>query len=148
MTIILRPAAIALTLVFFGSCAAPKAPDPTAQSLVESVAANNKDVVRLTVHAIPAGEKDYKAVASTLASKLGQPSDAEDLKAINTGEVVVLEESAGLDVTVPIRMQGGRHTAAAGVTIKSGVAREAAITQAKAIAAEIDRGLTATPMKK
>jgi len=148
MADILRPATIALSLFVFGSCTSTKAPDPAAQTLVESVAASHQDIVRLTVHAVPTGEQDYKAVASTLASKLGQPSDPEDLKAIRTGEVVVLEESGGLDVTVPIRLQNGRHTAAAGVTIKAGIARDAAIAEAKAIASELERGLTNATMKK
>ena len=144
MSSTIRFSVFALSLLFLGSCASTTALDPSAQTLLESLASKNGNVVRLTVHAIPAGGADYKAVASTLASKLGKSSDPEDLKAIKSGEVVVLEESGGIDVTVPIQSKGGRYTAAAGVTMKSAMGRDAAIQAAKAIATQIDRGL-ATP---
>ena len=143
-----RTAVFALTLLPLCSCGATPAPDPAAQTLVESIAGKHDNVVRLTVHAIPSGGSDYKAVASTLSSKLGQPSDPEDLKAIKSGEVVVLDESGAIDVTIPIRMKDGRPTAAAGVTMKAGMDRDAAIVAAKAIATEIDRGLQEASMKK
>jgi hypothetical protein len=142
MSTAIRSAFFALGLFFLASCASTSALDQNAQALLETLAAKNENVVRLTVHAVPAGEKDYKAVASTLESKLGQPSDPEDLKAIESGEVVVLEESGAIDVTVPIQNEGGRFTAATGVTMNSAMGRDAAIEAAKAIAAEIDRDLS------
>ena len=136
-----RCSVFVLTLAFLASCETTAPLDSKAQTLVESLAGKNDNIVRLTVHAIPAGETDYKAVASTLASKLGKPSDPEDLEAIQTGEMVVLDEPGGIDVTIPIGMKDGKHTVAAGVTMKAGMGREAAIAAAKAIAAEVDLGL-------
>ena len=108
--------AVALSAALLASCAETTAPDPAAQTVIETLATKNANVVRLTVHAIPTGGTDYKAVASTLSSKLGKVSDPEDLRAIQSGEVVVLEEPGGVDVTVPIGKQNGKHTAAVGVT--------------------------------
>ena len=146
MANLLRPTAIALSLVFLGSCAAHKAPDPHAQKLVETIAAEHKDVTRPSVHAKPAGKTDYIYIASTEASRRAKTSDPEDLKAIQTGQMVVLEENGGFDVTVPICQMNSAYTAAAGVTFKPGVAREAAVAQAKAIASSLNSGMM-TPKK-
>ena len=147
MTSPIGSATLALSLFLLGSCAAT-APDPSAQTLVESLAGKNENIVRLTVHAIPAGGADYTAVASTLASKLGKPSDPEDLQAIRGGEVVVLDEPGAIDVTVPIRMRDGAHTAAAGVTMNASMGRDAAIVAARSIATEIEKGLIENTKKK
>lgn len=143
-----RSAVLALSLMSLVSCATTTALDPNAQSLVESIAGANDNVLRLSVHAIPAGETGYKAVASTSAAKLNKVSDPEDLKAIETGEIQVLDEPGGIDVTVPIGMQNGKHTVAAGVTLKAGMGREAAIAAAKAIASQLDGGLMNAASKK
>ena len=140
MSIALRSALLTASLLMFSSCAG--APEPSGhQTLVESVAAKNSDIVRLTLHLVPSGESDYKAVASTLASKIGKPSDPEDLEAIRTGKTVVLDEPGGIDVTIPIQMVNGKHTVAAGVTLKKSVGRVAAINAANAIAAELENAL-------
>ena len=147
MSSTVRSAMFALLLFPLYSCTAT-APDPAAQTLVETLASQHENLARLTVHAIPSGGKEFQAVASTLASKLGKSSDPEDLKAIKTGELVVLDEDGSFDVTVPIGMKNGSHTAAAGVTMKAGMDRNAAIVAAKAIAAEIDHGLMRATTKK
>jgi hypothetical protein len=146
MSCALRCAVFALGLFLLGSCAS--APDPKTQSLVDSLVGKHGNVVRLTVHAIPAGGTEYQAVASSLASKRGKASDPEDLKAMHEGEIVVLDEPGGIDVTVPILEKDGKHTAAAGVTLKNVMGREAAIVAAKAIAMEIDVALSNAAMKK
>lgn len=127
-----------------GACATT-APDPNAQSIVESLASTHPAVVRLTLHAIPQGGTDYVAVASTSEAKLGRRSDPEDMRAMESGEVIVLDEAAGTDVTVPIRYKDGEYVAAVGVTIDGSMEREAAIAQGKAIAAAIDRAWTESP---
>jgi hypothetical protein len=143
MSTAVRSWMFALSLLFVGSCASTTAFDQSAQTLVESLAGKNDNVVRLTIHAIPDGGTEYMAIASTLASKLGQPSDPEDLQAIESGELVVLDEPGGIDVTVPIQSKDGRFTAATGVTMDAAMGRDAAIKVAKEIAAQIDRDLAA-----
>src|SRR5688572_32797192 len=88
-------------LLAAGCRTTPAAPCVKTQAIVESVAKQHPDCTRLTVHCVPPTGGDTVAVASTLASKLGQPSDKEDLEAMKTGQPVVLEEPGALDVTVP-----------------------------------------------
>lgn len=137
-----RAVICALGLFLFSACSPTEASESNAQAVVDAIAAKNESILRLTIHAMPAGETEYVFAASTLASKIGQPSDPEDLQAIETGEVVVLEETGGIDVTVPIRLREGKHTAAAGVTMDASMGQEAAVKAATAIAAEIDRDWT------
>lgn len=146
MSFSLRYALLSLALLPLASCAS--APDPQAQSLVESIALNNSDVVRLTVHAVPAGATVYKAVASTSSRKLGKPSDPEDLKALQTGDVQVLTEKDAIDVTVPILMKNGKPSATAGVTVKESLGRDAAVALARKIAGEVEQGMMNASMKK
>lgn len=118
----------------------PATVDADTQTLVEQLAGENPDIVRLSVHAIPDGGDKMHAIASTAADKRGTMSDPEDMRAVESGETIVLEEGAGTDVTVPILQQNGAYTAAAGVTLK-GNDREAAIATAKAIAGKIEAAM-------
>lgn len=136
----------ALLVVALAGCrSTAEAPSPKAQSLVESLAAQHSDIVRLTVHQQRADGSGYEAVASTSSAKLGKASDPEDLRAIETGETIVLEEPGALDVTVPICDCGdGKPCAAAGVTLKAepGADRAALEARAKEIAQAIEAGLS------
>lgn len=131
---------LSLACIVTASCGSHHV-DTSAQAFIESMAKQNPDVLRLTLHAIPEGGDSYHAIASSNADKLGKPSDPEDLKAMESGETIVLDEDGAIDVTVPIHMRDGKHRAAAGVTMASKVGREAAITEAKRLAAMIDRDL-------
>ena len=125
--------------LFMGGCKTGPAHGDEIQSIVADIAGKNTDIVRLTVH-MPHGD-DLVAVASTSAEKRDKPSDPEDLRAIETGETVVLAEGENTDVTVPIRQRDGAFTAAVGVTL-SGSDQAAATAKAKDIAASIDSLLT------
>ena len=136
-----------LVIALAGCRSTADAPSPAAQSLVESLAAQHSDIVRLTVHQQRADGSGYHAVASTSPAKLGKASDPEDLRAIEKNETVVLEESGALDVTVPICDCGdGKPCAAAGVTLKAeaGADRAALEARAKEIAKAIEAGLAKT----
>lgn len=111
------------------------------QAVVEKVAKENPGVTRLTVHCMQAGGGAV-ACASTSADKKGKPSDPEDLKAMQTGQTVVLEEAGGLDVTIPIMAKDGKFGAACGVTMKTaGMTRDEVLAKAKAVAQAVDAGL-------
>ena len=127
------------------ACAAPPTEGHAqAQQVVASMAAEHAEVVRLTLHAIPAGETELRVVASTLRSRLGTPSDPEDVVAFKGGLEVVLAEGDNTDVTLPIKDSAGKVVAVTGITVKG--AREPGITLARAIADELARKLaTAKP---
>lgn len=95
------------------------APCADTQKVVDSVAAANPDVIRLTVHAVPPAGGEYCAIASTSADKRGKPSDPEDFDAMQTGQTVVRDEPGAIDVTVPVLQKAGKWTAAVGVTLKA-----------------------------
>jgi len=122
-------------------CAAPTTTDPGAQTTLEALAAEDPSILRLTLHRAVPGVEGPHAVASTLAAKLGKPSDPEDIQAMATGQEVVLDEAGAIDVTIPIRPVGGKHTAAVGVTLDGAMGRAAAVAKARAIAARVGDAL-------
>ncbi len=117
-----------------GNCADP-------QAVVEQVAKDNPSVTRLTVHCQQA-DGTAIACASTLASKKDQPSDPEDLQAMQKGEPVVLVEANGLDVTIPFLQKDGKFRGACGVTFADKAMPHAqALAAAQAIAKTGDAGV-------
>lgn len=122
------------------ACASTKkAPYPDAQDIVDRVAARHPDLVRLTLHAVPEGETGCMQIASTMAERCGKPSDPEDLKAMQTGKQIVMDENGAVDVTVPILVMNGRPTAIAGVTLNkaAGATRDSTARKARGIAQEL-----------
>lgn len=118
---------------------------PAAQALVEQVAARHPDVERLTIHTVPRGERESRVIASTLAEKLGQRSDLEDLAALASGKETVQDEGSDIDVTLPIRDAAGKAIAATGVTFRgAGRTREQALTEARVVEAELAQGILAS----
>ncbi|MEZ5964902.1 MAG: hypothetical protein R3F56_13765 [Planctomycetota bacterium] len=116
----------------------------SAQQALQSVAANYPSLVRLTLHAMPQGEAQMKAIASTSADKCGKPSDPEDIAAVKDGKESVLEEGDNLDVTLPIADTNGHRIAAAGVTLKSnGRTRDQLIADARTIAGQLGSAVRA-----
>jgi hypothetical protein len=136
-------AAPLFAFVLFHACQTePMRPD--AQNIIDRLAKEQSDIVRLTLHTTPPDGGAMCAVASTASDKLGKPSDPEDVKAMQTGETVVLEEGGSLDVTVPIQQFEGRWTAAVGVTLRpaAGEVRWQTVARATEIAKAVEAGLT------
>ena len=110
-----------------------------AQALVEKIVAKYPQLVRLTIHAVPTGEKNSRIISCNIRKKLGKPSDPEDLEAINKNKTVVLREGDNLDVTAPICNKAGIPIAATGITLrfKKGEKEDVVVEKAKAIAKEL-----------
>lgn len=136
-----------LVISLLGGCAATccgSCSSTDAQAVVEAVAQANPDCTRLTVHCTPAGAAGPIACASTAPAKKDKPSDPEDVKAMATGQTVVLEEGGALDVTVPICAKDGKYLAACGVTLKTaGMSRDQVVAKATSIAKEVEGKLGA-----
>jgi hypothetical protein len=126
-------------------CTAKVAPtgNAAAQSAVEATAKMHPDVVRLTVHMVPAAGGASTAIASTAADKVGKPSDKEDLEAMASGKPVVMDEKDAVDVTVPVMQKDGKWTAAIGVTLKAaaGADKEALKKKATEIATAVEKAI-------
>ena len=136
--------AVVSALVAAG-CQSTAAPCAGTQAVVESVARQHPDCVRLTVHSTPPSGGESCIVASTKAEKLGKPSDKEDLDAMKTGKTVVLDEPGAIDVTVPILQKDGKWTATCGVTVKAaaGANREQLVNNANTIAKAVEASMKA-----
>ena len=130
---------VLLMTIILAACASSKTPYPAAQDIVDDVAAAHPDLVRLTLHAVPAGKTECTQIASTVKKRRGKPSDPEDLKAMKTGQQIVMDESGAIDVTVPILRKSGKPTAVAGVTLRAeeGADRVALVHKARVIAEEL-----------
>ena len=85
-------AVVVVSVLVAAGCQSTAAPCADTQAVVEAVAKEHPDCVRLTVHATPPTGGEWRAIASTSAEKLGKPSDKEDLDARGTGRTVVLDE--------------------------------------------------------
>ena len=134
---------------FLSSCCATCADDSSsgAQKIVDEALKRHPEVVRLTIHAVPQGESQMRGVASNSAAKLGKPSDPEDLRTLQTGAEVVLQEGDHIDVTLPLTDANGTRIATAGVTLANpkGRTRDELVADARAIAAELGAAIRAAP---
>jgi hemoglobin/transferrin/lactoferrin receptor protein len=121
-----------------------------AQKIVDDLLVKYSDLVRLTIHAVPLGEKDSRIIACNIDEKIGAPSDPEDLEVMKTNKIIVLKEGDKLDVTAPVRDKAGRAVAATGITLplRKGETEEEVAEKAQSIAQELsdaiqDQGLAA-----
>ncbi len=115
-----------------------------AQKLVDELAAKHPDLVRIGLHLTPPNSSDNIIVACNIAARIGQKSEPEDLKAMQTGKPVVLKEEGNFDVTLPLHTASGRVIGAIGLTFKpEGNEQEsAAAERAKKMAAEVEKQIT------
>ena len=117
-----------------------------AQILVDELAARHPDLVRIGMHVTPPQGSANRIIASNIAEKIGQKSDPEDLKAMASGEPVVLKEKENLDVTLPLHDAPGKVIGAIGLTFKlrAGEKQEEAVRRARAMAGEIEKQISST----
>lgn len=121
-----------LLLLLAGCNSTPGTEPNPVQAIVEQLAQDTEGIARLTVHQLGSDEA-CTVLASTDGTKIGQPSDQEDLKAMQTGKPVVLEEAGACDITVPVRKRGDRWTHAVGVTLRAAPSADRKLLRAKAI---------------
>jgi hypothetical protein len=114
------------------------------QVLVDELAARHPDLVRIGMHVTSPKGSANRIIASNIAEKIGQVSDPEDLKAMESGEPVVLKEKENMDVTLPLHDASGKVIGAIGLTFKlrAGEDQEDAIRRARAMAGEIEKQIS------
>ncbi len=93
-------------------------PKTLAQQLVDDLVARHPELIRVGVHVTPPSTSENIIIASNVPAKIGQKSDPEDLKAMQSGQAVVLKEENNFDVTLPLRDSVGRVIGAVGLTFK------------------------------
>ena len=136
--------AIAVSIILF-SCASHQSIRNShysdAQKIVDKVASQHSQLVRLTIHAVPTGKDSSEIIACNIQEKIGQASDPEDLEAMKTNKTVTLVEGENLDVTAPICDASGKPIAATGITLRfqKGETEADVIAKAQAISEELTR---------
>jgi hypothetical protein len=110
-----------------------------AQALIDKTVAKYPDIVRLTIHAVPAGKEGSRIIACNIKEKIGSFSDPEDLEVMRANTAVILKEGDNLDVTAPICDKAGRPIAATGITLRfnKGETESQVVEKAKSIAKEL-----------
>lgn len=136
----------AILLTVLASCAAtdsqrPDAHSSSAQAVVDRFASQHAEIARLSIHAIHPGESRARIIASTVAGRIGELSDPEDVRSLATGEAIVLQEGLNLDYTAPALDAQGRTLAVIGITI-SGTS-DGQFARAKELAQQIEAELRA-----
>jgi hypothetical protein len=118
-----------------------------AQMQVDELAARHPELVRIGLHLTPPGSSENIIVASNVPAKIGQKSDPEDMKAMQTGNPVVLKEGSNIDVTLPLHNAAGKIIGAIGLTLrpKAGEDESGALNQAQNIARELERQIPSAP---
>ncbi|MHC4471899.1 MAG: hypothetical protein ACYS99_13145 [Planctomycetota bacterium] len=139
--------AVLLALVVLSCGSEPVSEDrfAAAQAVVEGIVAKHPDLVRLTIHAIPAGETESRIIACNVEEKRGKPSDPEDIQAMKTLETIVLREGENLDVTAPVLDPAGKAIAATGITLSfsEGATEKDLVEKAHSIARELTAAIRA-----
>ena len=115
-----------------------------AQKLVDELAAEHPDLVRIGLHVTPPNRTDNIIVACNIAARIGRKSDPEDLKTMQTGKPVVLKEEGNFDVTLPLHTAAGKVIGAIGLTFKprDNEQESFAAERAKKMAAEVEKQIT------
>lgn len=90
------------------------------QRRIDGLVARDPFIVRLSFIG-EAADGSYRHLASSLESRIGKLAHPEDLEALATGEIVLLEEEHeggdALDITHPVRNQGGVILGLIGYTV-------------------------------
>jgi len=137
----LLTSAFAILAITLSGCQSTCCDGASPQDIVDATRAANAGCKRLTLHCVQA-DSSAKVCASTDSARIGTDSDPEDLRAMQSGEVVVIEEGTAIDVTVPILQTDGKWTTVCGVTMERGsMNREQTIQKAKAVAMAVKTGL-------
>jgi signal transduction histidine kinase/ActR/RegA family two-component response regulator len=91
------------------------------QKRVDALQKRDPNLIRLSVIA-KAQNDTYRHVASSLPSRIGKLAHPEDLEAIDTGNIVILEEPyqdiSALDITYPVHSFEGSVVAILGYTVR------------------------------
>ena len=129
-----------------GSASATSSEKIYAQRLVDELAAQHPELVRIGMHVTPPNKSDNIIIACNVSERIGRKSDPEDLKAMKTGQPVVLKEDGDFDVTLPLHDAAGKPIGAIGLTFKplAGEQSEGAARRAQAMAHEVEKQIAST----
>ncbi len=128
------------------SASEPTAGKTYAQRLVDKLAARHPELVRIGMHVTPLNKTDNIIIACNQPERIGRKSDPEDLKAMRTGQPVVLKEGKNFDMTLPLHDAAGNTIGSIGLTFspRTGEQEADAARRARAMSREIEGRILST----
>lgn len=112
-----------------------------AQRLVDELGGRHPELVRIGIHVTPPNTSENVIIACNESERIGRKSDSEDLKAMKSGQPVILKEGENFDVTLPLHDAAGNTIGAIGLTFKprAGEQDADAARRARGLAREIEK---------
>ncbi len=117
-----------------------------AQRLVDELGGRHPELVRIGIHVTPPNASENVIIACNETERIGRKSDSEDLKAMKSGQPVILKEGENFDGTLPLHDAAGNTIGAIGLTFKprNGEQDADAVRRARGLAGEIEKRIAST----
>ena len=116
-----------------------------AQKLVAEIKAGHPEITGLELAASRSEQEGCKTIAATEVMEIGEKCDKDEFTAMKTNQPFVEKEKDEFDATLPIHDAAGKIIGTVGMDFKTGPGqtKETVTRQAKQIAAELEKRITA-----
>ena len=125
--------------------ASANAAEIRAQQVVAEIKAAHPEITGLELAASRSEQEGCKTIAATDVKEIGEKCDKDELTAMKTNQPFVEKEKDEFDATLPIHDAAGKIIGTVGMDFKAGPGqtKETVTRQAKQIAAELEKRITA-----
>jgi hypothetical protein len=116
-----------------------------AQKVVAEIKAAHPEITGLELAAARSEQEGCKTIAATEVKEIGEKCDKDEFTAMKTNQPFVEKEKDEFDATLPIHDAAGKIIGTVGMDFKAGPGqtKETVTRQAKQIAAELEKRITA-----
>jgi hypothetical protein len=131
-----------LALLVLGSL---NAAETRAQKVVLEIKAAHPEITGLELAAARSEQEGCKTIAATEVKEIGEKCDKDEFTAMKTNQAFVEKDRDEFDATLPIHDAAGKTIGTVGMDFKAGPGqtKETVTRQAKQIAAELEKRITA-----
>ena len=125
--------------------ASANAAEIRAQKVLAEIKAAHPEITGLELAASRSEQEGCKTIAATEVKEIGQKCDKDEFTAMKTNQAFVEKEKNEFDATLPIHDAAGKIIGTVGMDFKTGPGqtKETVTRQAKQIAAELEKRITA-----
>jgi hypothetical protein len=125
--------------------ASANAAEIRAQKVLAEIKAAHPEITGLELAASRSEQEGCKTIAATEVKEIGEKCDKDEFTAMKTNQPFVEKEKDEFDATVPIHDATGKIIGTVGMDFKAGLGqtKETVTRQAKQIAAELEKRITA-----
>lgn len=133
---------LTLALIILASA---NAAEIRAQKVVSEIKAAHPEITGLELAASRSEQEGCKTIAATEVKEIGEKCDKDEFTAMKTNQPFVEQEKDEFDATLPIHDSAGKIIGTVGMDFKTGPGqtKETVTRQAKQIAAELEKRITA-----